>query len=177
MEKESRVRFTFASRHIFLILITMLAFALVACERPLNEEVPTPTLVPPVEGAPATAPDGSTPILVPTLEVVPPTTDTTAPDGGQPEGDGEPDPAVPPEGGEVTEPADQTQAPPPTDASEPVTLPSGEQVHTVAAGENLYRIGLRYGCTVPELAAYNGIANPNYINVGQQIRIPTTCGG
>jgi len=177
MDEESRVRFTFAPRHIFLILITMLAFALVACERPLNEEVPTPTLVPPVEGAPATAPDGSTPILVPTLEVVPPTTDTTAPDGGQPEGDGEPAPAVPPEGGEVTEPPDQTQAPPPTDASEPVTLPSGEQVHTVAAGENLYRIGLRYGCTVPELAAYNGISNPNYINVGQQIRIPTTCGG
>jgi LysM repeat protein len=58
-----------------------------------------------------------------------------------------------------------------------VTLPSGEQVHTVQAGENLYRIGLRYGCTVAELSAHNGIANPNYINVGQQIRIPTTCGG
>jgi LysM repeat protein len=36
---------------------------------------------------------------------------------------------------------------------------------------------LQFGCTVPELAAYNGIANPHYIYVGQQIRIPATCGG
>ena len=177
MEKEGPVRFTFASRHLVLILITMLAFLLVACERPLNEEEPTPTMVPTVEGGQEVAPGEATPVLVPTLEVVPPTTDTTVPEDGQPEGGGELDPAVPPEGGEVTEPAEPTQAPPPTDASEPVTLPSGEQLHTVQAGENLYRIGLRYGCTVAELSAYNGIANPNYINVGQQIRIPTTCGG
>ncbi len=154
----------------------MLAIGLVACERPLNEEASTPTPVPTVEGAPATAPDGSTPILVPTLEVVPPTVDTTVPDSGQPDGGGENVPTIPPEGGGA-EPVDQTQATPPTEASEPVTLPSGEQVHTVQAGENLYRIGLRYGCTVAELSAYNGIANPNYINVGQQILIPTTCGG
>jgi len=176
MEQEVPVRLTFASRHIFILLIAMLAIGLVACERPLNEEAPTPTPVPTVEGVPATAPDGSTTILVPTLEVVPPTVDTTVPDSGQPEGGGDTVPTAPPEGGGA-EPADQTQAPPPTEASVPVTLPSGEQVHTVQAGENLYRIGLRYGCTVAELSAYNGIANPNYINVGQQIRIPTTCGG
>jgi LysM repeat protein len=49
---------------------------------------------------------------------------------------------------------------------------TGEQVHIVAAGDNLFRIGLRYGFTVAELAAYNGIANPHYIYVGQAIRIP-----
>ena len=47
-----------------------------------------------------------------------------------------------------------------------------EQVHIVQAGENLYRIGLRYGFTVAELAAYNNLANPNSLAVGQQIRIP-----
>jgi LysM repeat protein len=47
----------------------------------------------------------------------------------------------------------------------------------VQAGENLFRIGLRYGCPYQELAAYNGIANPNWIAAGQVIRIPATCGG
>lgn len=47
-----------------------------------------------------------------------------------------------------------------------------EQVHIVQPGDNLFRIGLRYGFTVSELADYNGIANPNQIEVGQEIRIP-----
>lgn len=51
--------------------------------------------------------------------------------------------------------------------------PSQEQrVHIVQAGENLFRIGLRYGFTVNELATYNNLANPNDIRVGQQILIP-----
>ncbi len=49
---------------------------------------------------------------------------------------------------------------------------TGEQVHVVQAGENLFRIALRYGMNVNDLAAYNGIANPNFIYVGQVIRIP-----
>jgi LysM repeat protein len=60
---------------------------------------------------------------------------------------------------------------PPTVVAQPTTI-TGEQVHIVAAGENLFRIGLRYGFTVAELAAYNGIANPHYIYVGQTILIP-----
>jgi LysM repeat protein len=48
----------------------------------------------------------------------------------------------------------------------------GEQTHTVQPGENLFRISLRYGKTVDEVAAYNGIANPHYIYPGQVIRIP-----
>jgi LysM repeat protein len=59
----------------------------------------------------------------------------------------------------------------PTVVAQPTTA-AGEQVHVVAAGENLFRIGLRYGFTVAELAAYNGIANPHYIYVGQTILIP-----
>lgn len=65
----------------------------------------------------------------------------------------------------TTTTADPTVAPP------PVTT-AGEQVHIVAAGENLFRIGLRYGFTVAELASYNNIPNPDRLSVGQQILIP-----
>ncbi|MFO7678681.1 MAG: LysM peptidoglycan-binding domain-containing protein [Chloroflexota bacterium] len=58
-------------------------------------------------------------------------------------------------------------APPP-----PPPPATGEVVHVVQPGENLFRISLRYGKTVAEVAAYNGIANPNFIYPGQVIRIP-----
>jgi len=45
-------------------------------------------------------------------------------------------------------------------------------VHTVQQGENLFRIALRYGRTWSELAAYNGITNPDQIVAGQTIRVP-----
>jgi LysM repeat protein len=47
-------------------------------------------------------------------------------------------------------------------------------VHIVQPGENLYRIGLRYGVSYLEIAALNGISNPNQIYAGQQLTIPTT---
>ncbi|MCP5098462.1 MAG: LysM peptidoglycan-binding domain-containing protein [Chloroflexi bacterium] len=47
-----------------------------------------------------------------------------------------------------------------------------ERIHTVQAGENLFRIGLQYGFTVTELATYNGIINPDRLEVGQQVKIP-----
>ncbi|MEM7111531.1 MAG: LysM domain-containing protein [Chloroflexota bacterium] len=59
-----------------------------------------------------------------------------------------------------------------SDQGEQPVVIEQEQVHVVQAGENLYRIGLRYGFTVAELATYNNLANPNSLAVGQQIRIP-----
>lgn len=47
--------------------------------------------------------------------------------------------------------------------------------HTVSAGQNLFRIGLQYGVPYQDIAAYNGIANPNLITIGQRIVIPN-CG-
>lgn len=44
--------------------------------------------------------------------------------------------------------------------------------HTVSAGENLFRIGLRYGVGYQTIANYNGITNPTIISIGQQIVIP-----
>jgi LysM repeat protein len=57
-----------------------------------------------------------------------------------------------------------------------VLVPSAEaaavacqQYHTVQAGENLYRISLRYGTTVNVLQSLNGLANANMIYAGQQL--------
>lgn len=45
-------------------------------------------------------------------------------------------------------------------------------IYTVVAGDTLSGIAARYGTTYQKLAAYNGIANPNIIHVGQKIKIP-----
>ncbi len=177
MEKEGLVISFLSSRRIIVLLIVLLTVMLVACERPLNpEEEGTPAAEPTTAAPQETQPgQEAAPTLVPTLPVpsAEPTTTTgeqPAPETGQPT-------AVPEGGaGEASQPEPGGETQPEPTAEQP-SQPAGEQVHVVQAGENLFRIGLQYGCTVNELAAYNGIANPNYINVGQQIRIPATCGG
>ena len=45
--------------------------------------------------------------------------------------------------------------------------------HTVAQGDTLWRIALRYGTTLEELLAVNpAIKNPNIIVVGQEVVLP-----
>jgi peptidoglycan-N-acetylglucosamine deacetylase len=46
------------------------------------------------------------------------------------------------------------------------------RLHTVQAGENLYRISLRYGVSMRALIQANGIADANRIFVGQRLTIP-----
>lgn len=46
-------------------------------------------------------------------------------------------------------------------------------VHVVRPGENLFRIGLQYGCSVEQLARHNSITTPNRIPVGMEIQIPS----
>ena len=53
----------------------------------------------------------------------------------------------------------------------PATL---QTTHTVQAGENLFRIALRYGTTEEAIAAANGIANTSQIYAGQTLIIPST---
>lgn len=43
--------------------------------------------------------------------------------------------------------------------------------HTVRRGENLYRIGQRYGISVTALKALNGLSDPSQIKVGQRLRL------
>ncbi|MBN1564389.1 MAG: LysM peptidoglycan-binding domain-containing protein [Anaerolineae bacterium] len=52
----------------------------------------------------------------------------------------------------------------------------GQTVHTVQAGENLYRIALQYGTTVDAIAKANNVTNPNLIVVGQKLIIPVSGG-
>ena len=52
------------------------------------------------------------------------------------------------------------------------TSNNSETVYTVVSGDTLSGIANRYGTTYQKLAEYNGIADPNKIYPGQQIKIP-----
>jgi uncharacterized protein YraI len=54
----------------------------------------------------------------------------------------------------------------------PPTPPPGYRVHVVQPGENLFRIALRYGVNMYDIARLNGIINLGLIYVGQTLRIP-----
>ena len=45
-------------------------------------------------------------------------------------------------------------------------------IHHVQSGENLYRIGLRYGVTAKDVARANGIRDVTSLRVGQRLYIP-----
>jgi LysM repeat protein len=57
-----------------------------------------------------------------------------------------------------------TSAPPP--------LPPGDCIYVVKPGDTLAMIAAKYGVSVHALATANYIANPNYIFVGQVLKIP-----
>lgn len=66
--------------------------------------------------------------------------------------------------------------PGPTCAAQcPLGLPTCACVtyHTIAMGENLYRISLRYGVSMWRIAQCNSIYDLNYIRVGDVLCIPT----
>jgi LysM repeat protein len=56
--------------------------------------------------------------------------------------------------------------------TEPTPSPQTEEIYTVKAGDNLFRIGLSYSVSWVQIAEANGIVNPNHLLVGQQIKIP-----
>jgi LysM repeat protein len=60
-------------------------------------------------------------------------------------------------------------------------IPSGAaappNVHIVQAGENLYRIALKYGTTWQELAELNNITDPTTLYVGQRLVLPAGASG
>jgi LysM repeat protein len=60
----------------------------------------------------------------------------------------------------------------PGTGTQPPATSGGETTYTVKRGDNLYRIALAFGLTYQQLAAYNGISDPDDIYAGQVLRIP-----
>ncbi|GAB4542446.1 MAG: hypothetical protein Kow0063_34430 [Anaerolineae bacterium] len=69
----------------------------------------------------------------------------------------------------VVEPAIVTQ---PDEDSGVGPTPAIPQVYVVQPGDTLYAIANRYGLSVADLALINGIRNPDYLYVGQQLVLP-----
>jgi LysM repeat protein len=72
-------------------------------------------------------------------------------------------------GQKLTIPQEGEQVPVPPQAPAP---PTEERIHIVQQGENLFRIGLKYGMDWQEIAQANGIVNSTDIYVGQKLVIP-----
>jgi LysM repeat protein len=53
----------------------------------------------------------------------------------------------------------------------------GPVTHRVAAGENLFRIALKYNTSLASIATANGISNVNRIITGSVLTIPNPCSG
>ncbi len=56
--------------------------------------------------------------------------------------------------------------------SAPVSSGTGE-TYTVQSGDTLFKIAQRYGITVDQLVAANSLSNPDRLDIGQQLNIPS----
>lgn len=126
-----------------------------------GETIPTPTEIAPVD------------VFGTQTAMAPPPEETPAEETPEP-GD-----EMPPseETAEATEAATpEAEETPEPQETQPAVAGACPPTHTVQSGENLFRIALRYGLTYQELAAANGIANPNVVAAGAVLKIPG-CGG
>ena len=71
----------------------------------------------------------------------------------------------------TVQPKPAPAAKPPVAARAPVPADTRPAVYTVKPGDTLYSIALDYGLDYRELAAWNGMASPAAIQVGQQLRM------
>jgi LysM repeat protein len=171
--------------------VLVLSLLLVACERPIpggDEATATPDVdagggvQPPAEEAPAEeAPAEEAPAEEAPAEEAPaeeaPAEDAPAEEAPAEEAPAEEAPAeeapaeeAPAEEAPAEEaPAEEAPAGDAGGATETVTVIPA--THTVAAGENLYRIGLKYGISWRDIAQLNRI-NPHRIYVGQVLQLP-----
>jgi len=51
-------------------------------------------------------------------------------------------------------------------------VPGSGKTYTVQAGDNLFRIALKFGVSMQAIAAANGLGNYNFIYIGQVLKIP-----
>lgn len=75
--------------------------------------------------------------------------------------------------GVTTQQSENQPAPKPQSTTEPAqpTADTEAVYHTVAAGENLYRISLKYNTTVDKILKLNNLKNADRIIEGQKIRV------
>jgi len=52
------------------------------------------------------------------------------------------------------------------------SAPGSVVLHVVRPGENLTRLAASYGTSIAAIVRANGLANPNWVEIGQQLRIP-----
>jgi LysM repeat protein len=66
--------------------------------------------------------------------------------------------------------------PAPEPEPEPEPEPAGPEVveYRVQSGDTMLRIGYKFGVSPSVIQEFNGISNPNYIRVGQLLKIPMT---
>lgn len=147
-----------------IILLLILAFTLVACERPLQPEAAaTASAVPTVDPVQPTVAPPPTP-EAPVVDELPPeggedsgADGAAGEDGAGAEGD------APPEAGDTDTPTEEA--------------PAEEGTYTVQAGDTLFSIAQSFGLTVDDLVAANGIVNPDILEVGQVLVIPVPGAG
>ncbi len=92
---------------------------------------------------------------------------------GASEGEQQPAPEVAVAQTDAGEPREETAAGIQNAGSVPEPSPP-PQVYVVKAGDTLYAIANRFNCAVDDLIQANGIANPNALQVGQKLQIPST---
>ncbi len=67
--------------------------------------------------------------------------------------------------------------PAPPVAPRPTPLPAGQGIYyVVQRGENLFRLGLRFGTTAEAIAAASGLSDPNQVRAGTMVLIPVPSG-
>lgn len=79
-----------------------------------------------------------------------------------------PEEVLPPDAGNATEVDEQ----PVEEPGSPTSAEPGPGTHIVQAGDTLGQIGLRYDIDVEAIMSANGIDNPNFLAVGQELIIP-----
>lgn len=161
---------TITTKWLFIVLA--LAFVLVACERPLQQPQPEVTVE---------SPDLDNPDSVPLVPAA--TAPAGTEDPAQPENLGDPAAYPAPEdGGDPADtPTDETGTETDTTGENTDTTdetagdpapPAGSQSYTVQSGDTLGAIAEQFGVTWNELAAANGITNPDTLAVGDVLVIP-----
>ncbi len=75
-------------------------------------------------------------------------------------------------GNQIIIPGQDAPAPPPEAPVQSPPSATSVTTHIVQRGENLATIAAKYGVTYLQLASMNGLANPDALFVGQELRVP-----